>query len=131
MFGGEVPYGELWRMGANEATHLHIPFFSVVAGMDVEPGSYTMYARPDAERFRVFLSRAVRRWGLPISDAVRGQQIGSRLIPVETPAQYVDTLTIRLEPGTRSADLILEWEMTRLVIPIVRVEPPENTEEGR
>ena len=31
MFGGEVPYGELWRMGANEATHLHIPFFAVKA----------------------------------------------------------------------------------------------------
>ena len=48
MIGGEhVPYGELWRTGANEPTTIHTPIPVSIAGVDLEPGSYSLYTIPD------------------------------------------------------------------------------------
>jgi len=41
--GGLVPYGEPWRLGANEPTTLHVPFTADIGGVRVEPGSYSLY----------------------------------------------------------------------------------------
>ncbi|MGH8223170.1 MAG: DUF2911 domain-containing protein, partial [Woeseiaceae bacterium] len=46
IMGGLVPWGAPWRLGANEATTIHLPFAAEIAGVRVEPGSYSLYAIP-------------------------------------------------------------------------------------
>lgn len=123
VMGALVPYGEPWRLGANEATTIHLPFAAEIGGVRVGPGTYTLYAIPGETEWRVVVNRAIDRWGIPIDDAVRRQDVGAATVPVERLAQPVETLTLRFEPpqGRRTA-LVIEWERTRVRVPIVQVE---------
>jgi hypothetical protein len=125
MIGGEaVPYGRLWRTGANEPTILHLPFRARIAGMTVEPGSYSLYTIPGEREWSVIVNRSTTQWGHESSytDAVRAQEVGRAMVPVEQTAQHVESFTIRPEPtGANAAHLVLEWERSRIRVPVERV----------
>jgi len=48
VMGGLVPFDQPWRLGANEATSIRVPFAAEIAGVRVDPGTYTLYAIPGA-----------------------------------------------------------------------------------
>ncbi len=120
MIGGEaVPFGELWRTGANEPTTLHTTGSIRVAGVPLEPGSYSLYTRPGEEEWEVFLNRSVDRWGIPITDEVREEEVGSASVSRERPGEHVETLTLHMaDAPDGGANLILEWEDFRVTLPI-------------
>lgn len=126
VMGALVPYGQPWRLGANEATTIHLPFAADIGGVRVEPGTYTLYAIPGETEWRLVVNRAVDRWGIPIDDAVRRQDVGAATVRVERLAQPIETLTLRFEPPRpprgRGTALVIEWERTRVRVPIVAVE---------
>jgi hypothetical protein len=113
VFGGLVPYGELWRSGANEPTRIYTDTPITIAGLRLEPGRYSLYSRPDSVAWEITLSRSTLHWGNDLSPSVRAQDIGTVLVPVQHLPAPVETLTIRSEPhGTGGQDLLLEWEQT-------------------
>ncbi|TVP74000.1 MAG: DUF2911 domain-containing protein [Gemmatimonadales bacterium] len=120
MIGGEhVPFGELWRMGANEPTVLHTEVSLSVGGVRLEPGSYALYAIPGENRWEVFISASTDHWGNQINEDVRAAEVGTIEVEPGPADGHVEILTFRLEdPGTRSATLVMEWESTRLEIPV-------------
>lgn len=120
MIGGEhVPYGELWRLGANEATRLYVSFPASIGGVSVDPGAYSLYAVPGAEAWRIFVNRDTRHWGNQITEEVREKEVGSLTVEPERLGEHVERMRLRFEPtGGRAAALILEWEHTRVRIPI-------------
>jgi hypothetical protein len=124
MIGGEnVPYGELWRTGANEPTTLHVPFPAEIAGIAVEPGSYTLYTIPDPASWTVIVNRSIDQWGEEsgYTEAVRAQEVGRASVPAAATAGHVETFTITSEPGEGGAtNIVLEWEGSRIEIPVVR-----------
>lgn len=66
----------------------------------------------------------VRRRGIPIDEEVRAEDVGRGEVPVESTMEVVDLLTIRLEPRSRSAaEMVVEWDRTRVRVPIVLSEP--------
>jgi hypothetical protein len=119
VMGDLVPFGQPWRLGANEATALHLPFATEVGGVALEPGSYSLYAVPGPEEWEIFVNRNYRRWGIPIDDGVMAETIGSFTRPVESLDPSVEQLTFRWEShGDEMGHLIMEWENTRVDIPI-------------
>ncbi|TVP47312.1 MAG: DUF2911 domain-containing protein [Gemmatimonadales bacterium] len=117
--GGEVPFGQLWRFGANEPTTLHTSVPLSVGGVRFPPGSVTLYAIPGADEWEIFISRSTTHWGLRITPEVRAQEIGSFRVVPEVLDEPVESMTFRFEdPGTRSAALVMEWQTTRLAIPV-------------
>ena len=112
------PFGEPWRFGANEATQLHVSAPITVAGVQVAPGSYSLYAIPGAARWEVVVNAGVARWGIPISPEVRAQDVGSGSVPVESLAAPVETFTLRFEPAANATHLVAEWEQWRVRIPV-------------
>ena len=119
--GGLVPYGEAWRLGANEATTLHLPFPARIGTVDVEPGAYTIYVMASADEWEVFVNGATDRWGVPISDEVRAADVGSFVVPVETADSPVETLTISWAgQDETSGNLVVEWDVLRVPIPVER-----------
>ena len=121
MIGGEsVPYGRLWRTGANEPTTLHLPFAAEVAGVRLEPGSYSLYTMPGLEQWVVILNRSITQWGHEgrYTEEVRAQEVGRGMAPVTATSAPVETFTISSAPAEGGASLILEWENTRVAIPV-------------
>ncbi len=121
--GGLVPYGEPWRLGANEATTLLVPFPARIGSVAVAPGAYTLYVTAGEGAWRVFVNGATERWGVPISEEVRSADVGSFDAPVTTLEEPVETLTASwANRSDRAGDLAFEWGDMRVVIPVERVE---------
>jgi hypothetical protein len=135
IFGGLVPFGALWRTGADEPTTLHLPFAASVAGLQVPRGRYSLYTVPEesgAGSWQLVLNRSTRQSGRTRDEvgrrgnhfpnaytaAVRSTEVGR--VPVDTESiDPVERLTARVVPGERSAALLLiEWERVRIRVPI-------------
>jgi hypothetical protein len=123
VFGGLVPYDTLWRTGANEPTIIHLPVAAEIADIDVPAGSYSLYTVPGRESWTVIVNRSTSQWGHEgqYTAAVREQEVGRATVRAERTTAPVERFTIRAEPrGSNAADLVLEWENTRVRIPVER-----------
>jgi len=114
--GSDVPYGKLWRTGANEPTMIHTSGPLVVAGIKVPAGSYSLYTVPNASEWEVIVNKSITQWGEEhnYTDAVKAQELGRGKVKPEALKNPVEVFTITSEPGF----LVLEWETTRVKIPV-------------
>jgi hypothetical protein len=113
--GAAVPYGELWRTGANEPTTLHLDTAARIGALVLSPGSYSLYTVPGPERWQIVLNRSIRQWGLEseYTDTVRAQEITRFTLPVATLTSPVERLTFRAVPSaTGAVDLVFAWQTT-------------------
>jgi DUF2911 family protein len=119
--GADIPYGKLWRTGANEPTIFFVPVPLTVAGLRVQPGVYSLYTVPGPREWEIILNRSITQWGKEdqYTDKVKAQEVGRAKVKSETVAQPVETFTIKAEPsGDKAASLLLEWEKTKIRIPV-------------
>lgn len=123
MIGGEaVPFGKLWRTGANEPTMIHTTGPIVIAGVAVPAGSYSIYTIPDPKSWHVIVNRSTTQWGREnyYTDEVKAQEVGHGMAPSSALATPVEQFTIRTEAGAGGVvNLLLEWEKTRVTVGIV------------
>ena len=121
MIGGEaVPYGRLWRTGANEPTIFFTPLAVTVAGVAVPPGTYSLYTVPGAAEWEIIVNRSTKQWGEEsnYTPEVQKQEVGRAKVKSETVKSPIETFTIRSEGAGNGATLVLEWEKTRVKIPV-------------
>ncbi len=118
IFGNVVPYGKVWRTGANEATELTVTKDIQVNGTLLPAGTYSLFTIPDKEKWTIIINREVGLWGSynynPKLDVMRFE------VPVtESPGGLVyEPFTIQLIQRNEVADLLLMWDRTRVSIPI-------------
>jgi hypothetical protein len=115
IFGSLVPYGEYWRLGANEPTRLFTNVPLRLGGIAVPPGRYSLYAIPERGRWQLAINRSRFHWGNDFSERVVAREIGRAEIETTQSPRFVETLTIRLIQGATpgEATLVIEWEHTR------------------
>jgi hypothetical protein len=121
MIGGKnVPFGKLWRTGANEPTIFFTPVALTIAGIKVAPGTYSLYTVPGPKEWQVIVNRSTSQWGEEsnYTAKVKAQEVGRATVSSEQLATPIETFTIRSEPSANGADLVLEWEKARIRIPI-------------
>jgi hypothetical protein len=119
VMGELVPMGEIWRLGANEATAIHLPFAAQVGGVDLEAGVYSIYAVPGVEEWEFVLSSHYERWGIPVNDEVQAAEVGRFSRGVDVNDEMVESLTFRWDShGEAMGHLVMEWEHTRVEIPV-------------
>ena len=122
MIGGQnIPYGKLWRTGANEPTVIFTPVALEIAGVRVQPGKYSLYTVPGEKEWEVIVNRSTTQWGHEnaYTDEVKAQEVGRGKAPAEKLGKPVETFTITPHPATGEVQhLYLDWERTRVVIPV-------------
>lgn len=123
IFGVVVPWNEVWRTGANEATRFTTSADLVLGGKTVPKGSYTLWTLPSPSGWKLIVNRQTRApngallWGTdysPDSDVVR---VDMKVEPLQQP---VDRFTIALLPQGKGGLLTLEWEKTRASVTVER-----------
>jgi hypothetical protein len=122
MIGGEnVPFGKLWRTGANEPTMIHTTGALVIAGVAVPAGSYSIYTIPDPKQWHVIVNKSITQWGHENSytPEVKAQEVGHGFAPSSALTAPVEKFTIHQEAGTGgTVNLVFEWEKTRVTVPV-------------
>lgn len=119
IMGELVPFDRPWRLGANEATRIYVPSAGTIAGVEVEPGWYSLYTVPSANSWQIFVNASSERWGIPISGEVTAENVGSGTVNVQSTDAPVEGLTMTLRRnGASGAILRIEWEETRVEVPI-------------
>jgi hypothetical protein len=116
VFDSLVEFGKRWRTGANEPTMLFLTSAASVAGVLLQPGSYVIMTIPGPERWTVLINTATAPTPAEMFNAL--VEVGRAEVPAESQDTPVEQFTIRAEPDASGAILILEWERTRVRIPI-------------
>ncbi|MEO6329640.1 MAG: DUF2911 domain-containing protein [Ginsengibacter sp.] len=115
IFGDLVPYGKMWRTGANGATRIKFGDDVTVGGQAVKAGEYALYTIPNADEWEIILNKGVTNGGLSgyktEEDVVR-----FKVKPITMPVP-AETFTMQFaNVGATSVDLHLRWDKT--VVPI-------------
>jgi len=110
IFGGLVPYDQVWRTGANAATSLKTAVDLNIGGTTVPKGSYTLYTLPGMSSWQLIINKQTGQWGTEYDQA---QDLARVPMKVTQPPSGLETFTISFEKnGGNAATLKLEWENT-------------------
>jgi len=110
IYGGLVPYGQVWRTGANAATSLTTDANLDIAGATVPAGSYTLYTLPGASSWQLIINKQTGQWGTEYN---QGQDLARVPMKVGQLPSGLEIFTISLDKtGPRAATLKLDWENT-------------------
>jgi hypothetical protein len=117
IFGGLVPYGAVWRTGANAATKITFSTDVKLGGTAVPAGSYALFTIPGEAEWTVILSKVVDEWGSyaynPKDDQARVTVKSLAL------AEPLETMTIGVQDmRSGKANLVIAWEKTKVPVEI-------------
>lgn len=114
IMGGLVPYGQVWRTGANEATTLTTPVDLNIGGTNVPAGKYTLWTLPTASEWKLIINKQTGQWGTEYDES---KDLARVKMQKSALSQPVEQFTISWDKkGDDSADLVLEWEKTRVSV---------------
>lgn len=113
--GAIQPYGEYWRLGANESTEITINRDATFAGNAVKAGTYRIYAIPGETSFEIRLNTELGVWGALKPDATK--DILTFTVPVVKSA-LVEQYTISLVEADGGIDAVFEWSDVKFSFPI-------------
>lgn len=123
IFGALVPYGTLWRTGANEPTTFTTASDIMIIDKSLPAGSYSLWTEPKLESWSVIFNKDIPEWGVtllsggkdttrdPEADVVRVE------VPTETLPNIQEHFTISFEDSS-ALYLALSWDRTKVKVPI-------------
>lgn len=121
IFGGLVPYDQVWRTGANEATTLRTDHELDFGGTRVPAGTYTLWTIPGPDTWKVILNSKRYGWGVSwggVASREAEHDVASVSAPVESLDAPVEQFTIRFTDEPQA--LVLEWDRTSVSVPLAR-----------
>jgi DUF2911 family protein len=116
VFGGIVPYGEVWRTGANEATTFVTAGDVMIGGHHVPAGSYTLFTIPAQDKWTLIISKKTGEWGIPYPGA--DADLARVDMKVSATSGAVENFTIAFDKGSKGCTLRIEWENTRASVDV-------------
>ena len=119
IFGELVPYGEVWRAGANEATTFVTGADLMVGGTHVPAGNYTLFAIPNKGKWTLIINKKTGEWGIPYK--YQGDELARVDMQVSATAGAVENFTIAFDKAGSGCTLRMEWESTRATVAITKM----------
>lgn len=111
IIGGLVPYGKVWRTGANAATTLRTDKNITIGALAVPAGTYTLYTIPGEKEWTLIVNRQTGQWGTNYDQA---QDLGRVKMSVRKLKEPVETFVV----GLKNNALTLAWENTEASVPV-------------
>ena len=116
IFGALVPYGQVWRAGANEATTFVTDADLNVGGKTIPAGSYTLFTIPDKDKWTLIVSKKTGESGTPYPGA--DNDFARIDMTASTLPSTVENFTIAFDKNPDGCILRLDWETTRASLSI-------------
>lgn len=116
VFGDLVPFGQVWRAGANQNTTISFSDDVIVNGVTLKKGKYALYITPKADQWTIFFYSETNNWGNPEKwdDAKVALKVD---VKTELLNRHVETFTIGVsETKMDSANLEFSWEKTLVAL---------------
>jgi hypothetical protein len=124
IFGGIIKYGEMWRLGANEATEIETFRTIKIAGKTLAKGRYTVYCLPTENKWTIIINKDNFCWGNFTYD-LKKDLIRSE-IDVEKNTELVEAFTMYFDDTKNGANLIFLWDDIKTSLPIILVEDTKS-----
>src|SRR5947209_13168948 len=116
IYGDLVPYGKVWRTGANEATTFVPSTDVVVGGKTVPAGNYTIFTVPNADRWTLIINKKTGEWGIPYK--YESDELARVDMKVSKTSSPVENFTISYEKSGNGCTMKMEWENTSASVDI-------------
>ncbi len=122
IFGKLVPFGQIWRTGANEGTEITVTRDIKINGTDLKAGTYSLFTVPNENSWTIIFNTDLGQWGAytynPKSD----------LLKFDTPTIHLtdvvfEPFTIMIDQKNEKAELSMAWDKTKITFPIQFLEP--------
>ncbi|TBW26492.1 DUF2911 domain-containing protein [Gramella sp. KN1008] len=130
IFGELVPYGKVWRTGANEATTFETNKDILVDGSLLKAGKYTLWTIPMENSWKVIFNDKMYPWGINLDEKVyRNSKFDALVLerPVEDLPTKLEQFTISFEESGEFVNMVLAWDETRVSVPIKIEEEPSGS----
>lgn len=117
IFGSLVPFGQVWRTGANEATELTTTKDILINNILLKAGTYSLFTIPEKDKWTIIINADLGLWGSYNYNAK--QDVFRFTVPVQSTGDVVfEPFTILFDQRTDVADLLIMWDKTKVSIPI-------------
>ncbi len=114
IFGGLVPYGQVWRTGANEATEITFKKECNFGGQTIKPGTYTLFTIPGENEWTIIINGQLKQWGSFDYEKYKDKDIAQFKVPVKHIKDVVEKFTI----SASGNDMKMEWDNVSVSVPM-------------
>ena len=119
IFGGLVPYGEVWRTGADEATTFVTTADLMVGGTHVPAGNYTIFTVPNQNKWTLIINKKTGEWGIPYK--YESDELARVDMKVSAAPAPIENFIIAFDKAASGCTLRMEWENTRATVDISKM----------
>lgn len=116
LFGDLVTYGQVWRLGANEATEIEFFRDVKIDNKTVKKGRYTLYALVNEDKWTLILNKETDTWGAFRYDS--SKDVMRTTVPVEKQSDIAEALSISFQKTEKGANLTISWDDVLVKLPI-------------
>lgn len=124
IFGELVPYGEVWRTGANEATIFTVNEPIKIKDQLLQPGKYSLFTVPGEDSWQIIWNSETGQWGVKIPSGAANRSEEKDVVEVEVPSIKTNDLfeqfTISFTEMSGEIEMVFMWENTLVVVPMYR-----------
>lgn len=123
IFGALVPFDQVWRTGANEATEMTVTSDILINSQLLKAGTYSLFTIPGKEKWKIIINSDLGMWGSYNYNSKKD------VLGFEVPSQATanglvyEPFTILIKQKTDTAEIVLAWDKTQVTFPIQFVEP--------
>jgi len=114
IFGDLVPYNEVWRTGANEATEIKFKKNMNFGGQPVKAGTYTLFSIPTEKEWTIILNSQLGQWGAFDYEKNKSKNV----LQIKVPVRHLNNVQEQLTYTVNKDALLIEWDQTGVSIPV-------------
>lgn len=112
IFGKLVPFGKVWRTGANQATEITFAKDTKFGGKSIKAGTYSLFTIPNQNEWTIILNSELNQWGTNEYENIKGKDVLKVNVPVKKSTKVVEKLTFSFQEGS----LLIEWDTTQVEV---------------